>query len=184
MNQFMSEVQPKFERTLAHLRRELASLRSSRVTPALVEHVMVEAYGTLTPLIELSGITAPEPRLLVVSPWDKTIIKEVQTALQTADLGVQPVVDGALVRLNFPPLTEERRRELVKVMNTKLEEARVAVRAVREEALKHLKEQKTAGSVSEDDFFAAQKELQKAVDEHNETIRQLGADKEKEIMTI
>ncbi|MDP3986426.1 MAG: ribosome recycling factor [Candidatus Veblenbacteria bacterium] len=184
MNQHVEQVQAKFAKVVEHLRSELSGIRSGRATPALVEHVKVEAYDTLTPLIELASITAPEPRLLVVSPWDKSVIKEVEKALQAANLGVSPVVDGAIVRLNFPPLTEERRREYSKLMNAKLEEGRVAVRNVREEALKKLKEQKTAGELGEDDFFAAQKDLQKLVDEQNETIKQIGTDKEKEIMTI
>jgi ribosome recycling factor len=180
----IANVDPKLSKVIEHLKAELAGIRSGRATPALVEHVKVEAYGTLTPLIELASLTAPEPRLLVVSPWDKSIIQDVAKSLQSANLGVQPVVDGVVIRLNFPPLTEERRRELIKLVNNKLEEARVAVRNVREELLKDFKLQKTEGAISEDEFFALQKELQKLIDEKNEIIRQIGDEKEKEIMTI
>jgi len=121
---------------------------------------------------------------LSLGPWDKSIIKEVEKALQAANLGVQPTVDGDVVRLNFPSLTEERRRELVKMVNNKLEETKVAIRNVREEIMKELKEQKGTGEISEDDFFATQKDLQKIIDEQNESIKQLGEEKEKEIMTI
>ena len=180
----LSAVEPKLTKVIEYLKAELAGIRSGRATPALVEHVKVEAYGTLTPLIELASITAPEPRLLVVSPWDKSIIKEIEKAMQVANLGVQPVVDGTIIRLNFPALTEERRRELMKLANSKLEEAKVAIRNVREEIIKDFKIQKTDGAISEDEFFIIQKELQKAIDEKNENIKQIGTDKEKEIMTI
>ncbi len=184
MKQYIEQLKPKFDKAIEHLKSQLAMIRSGRAMPALVENIKIEAYGTMTPLIELAGITAPEPRLLVVSPWDKSIIKDVEKALQAANLGAQPVVDGAIVRLNFPALTEERRRELTKVMNSKLEESKVSIRNIREEALKQLKDQKTNGDIGEDDFFSIQKELQKLVDEHNEVIKKLGDDKEKEIMTI
>ncbi|HAO81667.1 MAG: Ribosome-recycling factor [Parcubacteria group bacterium GW2011_GWA1_43_27] len=184
MKQFIEQAKPKLDKAIEHLKVQLSGIRSGRAIPALVEHVKAEAYGTMTPLIELAGITAPEPRLLVVSPWDKSIIKEVEKALQAANLGVQPTVDGDVVRLNFPSLTEERRRELVKMVNNKLEETKVAIRNVREEIMKELKEQKGTGEISEDDFFATQKDLQKIIDEQNESIKQLGEEKEKEIMTI
>lgn len=177
-------IAPKFIKVIDHLKNELAGIRSGRATPALVEHIKVEAYGTMTPLIELASITAPEPRLLVVSPWDKSIIKEIEKALQAANLGVQPIIDGAIIRMNFPSLTEERRRELTKLVNNKIEEAKVAIRNVREETMKHMKDQKTSGSITEDDFFTIQKELQKLVDDNNESIKQTGIDKDKEIMTI
>lgn len=184
MKQYIEQIKPKFDKAIDHLKMQLATVRSGRATPALAENIKIEAYGTMTPLIELAGITSPEPRLLVVSPWDKSIIKDIEKALQAANLGAQPVVDGAVIRLNFPSLTEERRRELTKVMNNKLEEAKVSVRNIREESLKQWKDQKNNGDISEDEFFGIQKELQKIVDEQNELIKKLGEDKEKEIMTI
>jgi ribosome recycling factor len=180
----IEQSKPKFSKALEHLRAELSMVRSGRANPALVEQVKVEAYGTMTPLIELASINTPEPRLLVVQPWDKSIIKDVERALQAANVGASPIIEGNIIRLNLPALTEDRRRELVKLVKAKLEEGRVAVRNVREEALKQLKEQKNAGTVSEDDFFIAQKDLQKIVDEANEHIKKEGDDKEKEIMTI
>ncbi len=180
----MTDSAAKFAKVVEHLEAELAGIRSGRATPALVEHVKVEAYGTLTPLIELASITAPEPRLIVVSPWDKSIVKDAEKALQAANLGVNPSVDGVVIRLNFPSLTEERRKELVKMVQHKLEEARVSVRGVREDILKELKAQKADGSLSEDAFFASQKELQTLVDKQNDTIKQMGEQKEQEIMTI
>ena len=144
----------------------------------------MEAYGATTPLKELASINTPEPRLLVVSPWDKGIIKDIEKALQVVNLGAAPVIDGAVIRINLPPLSEERRKELVKILNTKLEEARVAIRGVREDAHKEYKQKKIDGDISEDEFFVFQKELQKLVDDHNTQIKKIGEDKEKEIMTI
>lgn len=173
-----------FKPVLDHLASELSTLRSGRATPALVEHVKVEAYGTITPLVELASITAPEPRLLVVSPWDKSIVKDIERALQAANLGMNPTVDGVVIRMSLPQLTEERRRELVKLLKAKLEDAKVSARNVREDILKKLRDQKTKGEVAEDKFFVLQKDLQKSVDEINEQIKQSGEDKEREIMTI
>ncbi len=180
----LQDTKQKFNKTTEHFQSELSALRSGRAVPALVEQVRVEAYDTFTPLKELAQITAPEPRLLVVSPWDKSIIKEVEKALQTANLGSSPVIDGQIIRVNLPALNEERRRELVKIVGAKAEEARGAIRAARESALKEFKNQKTAGEISEDQFFAEQKELQKLVDSANEEIKKISEAKEKELMTI
>ena len=184
MHAALTGAKDRFSSTLEHLKAELSSVRSGRATPSLVEHITVEAYGTLTPLIELASISAPEPRLVVVSPWDKGIVKDVERALQQANLGVSPIVDGAVVRLNFPPLSEERRRELVKVASQKLEEAKVAIRGIREEAMKQLKDAKAEASLPEDEFFAQQKELQKLVEAQNELVKEQGLRKEQEVMTI
>lgn len=184
MHQSITRALPKFAGAIEHLKGELGTLRSGRAAPALIEHVKVEAYGTTVPLVELASITAPEPRLLVVSPWDKATLKDIERALQAANLGMSPTVDSAVIRLTLPSLTEERRRELVKLVRGKLEEARVAIRNIREEVLKVMKEQKGSGSMSEDEFFVAQKDLQKLVDEQNEHLKRLGEDKEKEIMTV
>jgi ribosome recycling factor len=184
MNQNLEPAKAKFAKAIEHFKGELLTVRSGRAMPSLVEHVKVEAYGTITPLIELASITTPEPKLLVVSPWDKNILKDVERALTAANLGMSPVIDGAVIRLNLPALTEERRRELVKVVNTKHEEAKGTIRRVREEVLKVFKDQKTAGTMPEDEFFMVQKDLQKLVDEVNAQAKSLAEDKEKEVMTI
>ena len=160
-------IEPKLSKVISHLKVELAGIRSGRATPVLVEHVKVEAYGTMTPLIELASITAPEPRLLVVSPWDKSIIKEVEKALLAANLGVQPTVDGAVIRLNFPSLTEERRLELTKHVSLKLEEAKVAVRNVRRHAKDEL--EGLEGDVSDDEIRRAERFLENAIPVLGET---------------
>ncbi|MBI5733530.1 MAG: ribosome recycling factor [Candidatus Kerfeldbacteria bacterium] len=172
------------DKTLDHFKSELSALRSGRVTPALVEHIKVEAYGMMTPLIELASINAPEPRLIIIQPWDKNITKEIDKSLQAANLGAQPVIDGALIRLNFPALNEERRQELVKQLGVKAEATKVAIKNTREDLSKSLKADKEFGQLSEDNFFLAQKELQKIIDNYNARIKKITEDKEKEIMTI
>ncbi len=184
MNQQLTTAKQKFAKAIEHFTGELATIRSGRATPALVEHVKVEAYGTVTPLIELAGISAPEPKLVIISPWDKGILKDVERALQAANLGMSPVIDGVVIRLNLPPLSEERRREFVKLVGLKHEEAKAAIRHTREEVLKGIKDQKTAGTLPEDEFFLLQKDLQKLVDEVNTQAKQASEAKEKEIMTI
>lgn len=184
MSTYLTDAQPKFDKILEHLKDELGAIRSGRATPALVEHVKVEAYGTLTPLIELASISAPEPRLLVINPWDKAILKDVERALQAANVGASPVVDGQIIRLNMPALSEERRRELMKVATTKVEEEKAAIRRVREEILKTAKDDKAAGKLREDEFFVLQKDLQKTIDDLTEKVKQLVEHKEQEMMTI
>lgn len=173
-----------FDKVIERLMQECAALRSGRVSPAIVEQVKIETYGSFMPLLELASINTPEPRLIVVQPWDKSIIKEIEKGLQAANVGASPVIDGAIIRLNFPSLTEERRKELVKQLGGKLEEARVGIRNVREDVLKKLKVAKTDGDISEDDFFGQQKDLQKLVDDYNAKVKKIGEDKEKDIMTV
>lgn len=184
MNQYLEQAKEKFNKIKEHLSAELASIRTGRAAPALVEQVRVEAYGTFTPLVELASIAAPEIRLLVIQPWDKSILKDIERALQTANLGVSPVVESNLIRINLPQLSEERRKELVKLVGRKLEEARTAVRNVREEILKSAKDNKTKGEITEDDLYKLQKEMQKLVDDINVAIKAVGDEKEKEVMTI
>jgi ribosome recycling factor len=184
MHPHLEQAKQKFAKALEHLHSEFSSIRSGRATPALIEQVKVEAYGAFTPLIELASITAPETRLLVVQPWDKSILKNVEKSLQQANLGASPVIDGQLIRINLPSLSEERRREFVKLVNNKIEETRGVFRHIREEVLKLGKDEKTAGKLPEDEFFGIQKDLQKLVDDNNEKVKKMGEDKEKEIMTI
>lgn len=174
----------QIEQVLVGLNKDLANLRTGRAMPSLLENLPVEAYGGTLPLQQLASITAPEPRLLVIQTWDQQTIKEVEKAIRQSDLGLNPAVDGALIRVPFPALTEDKRKELVKVMHAKLEEARIKLRQVREGQLKDFKVQKTNGALSEDDYFRLEKELQILVDEANQRIQTTGDTKEKEMMTI
>ncbi len=184
MSQIPSIDQERFNKTIEHLKIELGALRTGRASPSLVENILVEAYDTKTKLIELASITTPEIRQILIQPWDKNIIKDIANAITTSSLDLSPQVDGQVIRVNLPQLTEERRKELIKLMNGILEKARVQIRNIREDINKNLKNQEKDGEISEDQLFSAQKELQKIVDNFNEQIKKLGETKEKEIMTI
>lgn len=174
----------QLQKPIQHFHEELGKLRGGRATPLLVEHVVVEAYGAKTPLVHLASIHTPEPQTIVVEPWDKNILKDVERAIETSSQGLQPVVDGQLIRISIPPLTEEHRRELTKTLHRKTEETRVAVRGIREELLKTQKENESSGACSEDETFRFEKELQAEIEKVNEEIKQIAQKKEEEILTI
>ena len=184
MSLLPSNSKDRLNKALEHLKTELGQLRTGRASPGLVEHILVEAYGTKAPLIELASITVPEARQLVIQPWDANIVKDIERAITASNLGVAPTVDGKILRVNLPALNEERRKELIKIMQAILEQAKVQIRSQREDINKSLKNQEKAGDISEDELIAALKELQKIVDDANEQVKKLGEGKEKEIMTI
>lgn len=163
---------------------DLAGLRTGRASPDLVKKITVEYYGTPTPLNQMATFNVPEPRLLVVQPYDKTSIGAIEKAIMSSDLGVMPSNDGSVIRLPFPPLTEERRKELVKVAHKRAEEGRVAVRNVRRHAKEELERFQKDGKISEDDLRRAEKELQKETDAHVHEIDQLLQHKEKELQEV
>ncbi len=175
---------PEFTKGIEHLKKDLQSLRSGRATPVLVENIQVESYGVKTPIIQLSNIHAPEPRLLVIEPWDKNLIKEIEKAISDSGINLSPSNDGNVIRIQIPPMTEESRKEIAKILHQKLEEARIVVRHVREEMMKELKSEKESGEISEDDYFNLQKKVQEKVDHYNNVIKELGDKKEEEIMTV
>jgi len=150
----------------------------------LVEAIQVESYGTTSDLMQLAAISTPEPRTISIKPWDKNILKDIERALAKSDLNVNPIVDGDIVRLNFPSLTEESRKELVKILSKKLEEARIALRSQREKIKEDVISLEKSKEISEDEKFQALKELDDMTKEYNEKIKELGDSKEKEIMTI
>jgi len=180
----LEEIKEKFEKSFNYYEDELKGLRVGRAKPSMVEMIEVDYYGNKTPLIQMASISAPEPRLIVIQPWDKNVIKEIEKAIQNSDLGVNPAVEGDIIRLNIPPLTEERRKEMVKLISRKAEEARQKIRGIRENEIKSLKKQKNEGEISEDEFYTKQEEIQKLVDEYNEKIKNLAEEKEKELLTI
>ena len=154
----------KMKKTLASVTRQLSEVRGGRANPSLVEHITVAYYGTPTPLKQLAAITAPEPRLLVVQPWDGGIVQDVEKAILASGLGLNPQVDGKILRLPVPPLTTERRQELTKLLHKMAEEGRVAVRDVRRHANEMVKKMKTDKQIGEDDAFKAQEAVQKLTD--------------------
>lgn len=178
------ETDERMEKVIAAFQRELATLRAGRATPSLLDRIEVNYYDTLTPLIQLAGITAPEPRLLVIQPWDKSSIGNIEKAILKSDLGLTPINDGAVIRLNIPQLTEERRHELVKHLRKKAEESRVGIRNARREANDSLKQLEKTGDISEDGWRRAQDEIQELTDEKIARIDELLQAKEKEVLEV
>jgi ribosome recycling factor len=166
------------------LEEDLGGIRTGRASPALIERLQVEYYGTPTPLIQLASISVPEPRSLLIRPYDASSLKDIERAIQASDLGLTPNNDGKSIRLNLPPLTEERRQELVKVVNNRVEEARVAVRNVRRDSIRDLREFEQEKMISEDDQKRGEDELQKITDRLIDEINAIGERKEKEILEV
>ncbi len=162
----LKESDDKMKKALAAVTRQFSEVRGGRANPALVEHVTVSYYGTPTPLKQLAAITAPEPRLLVVQPWDGEIIQEIEKALLASGLGINPMVDGKILRLPIPPLTTERRQELAKLLHKMAEEGRVAIRNVRRDSNEHAKKMKADKQIGEDDAFKGQEAIQKLTDKY------------------
>lgn len=184
ISDLMNETEEKMQKAVEALRRDVKTLRAGRATPGLLDKVTVDYYGTPTPLNQLANISAPEPRLLVVQPWDKSVIKDVEKALLKSDLGLTPNNDGAIIRLSIPELTQERRRDLVKVLRKKAEEGRVSVRNIRREANDGVKSMEKNKDISEDDSRRALDDIQKLTDKYVNEVDQVMENKEKEIMEI
>ncbi|MBO8170984.1 MAG: ribosome recycling factor [Bacillaceae bacterium] len=180
----MKEAEERMEKAISVLRQELASLRAGRATPSLLDKVLVDYYGTQTPVNQLANISAPEPRLLVIQPWDKSALGEIEKAIQKSDLGLTPTNDGDVIRIAIPALTEERRNELVKVVKKNGEEAKVAIRNIRRDANDDLKKLEKDGEVSEDELRRYQDQIQKTTDKYVGQVDQIVEDKEKEIMEV
>jgi ribosome recycling factor len=174
----------KMQKTVQVLKREMETIRSGRATSALVDQIMVEAYGTNTPLSQLASISVPEARLLLIQPWDRSIVGSVQKAIQKSDLGLNPMSDGEVLRLVIPPPTEERRKELVKVVHKRVEDSKIAVRNVRRDALEELRKLEKDKKVSKDENMRATEKLQKLTDRFIGEVSKVGADKESEIMEV
>lgn len=184
MQKVIDGIKPKLSDALEHLKREVSSLRTGRATPALVEDLEVEHYGMKQPLKALAAISVPEPRQILISPWDKGAMEPIQKAIQQSNLGMNPIADSNGIRLNLPALNEERRKELIKMLHQKLEEGRIAIRKVREEAMKELDKAEKDKEISKDEHFRGKSEIQKIVDETNKKVDEMGAQKEKEVMTV
>jgi ribosome recycling factor len=172
------------ERIIRGLKDELASLRTNRPTPALVEDIPVECYGTRMRMKEVAAILVEPPNSLVIQPWDRANLQAIERALATADLGVSPIVDGASIRITLPPLTEERRRELVRILGKKAEEARIAFRLARDEVRKSINRLASQKQISEDEKFRAQERLDKEAEDFGAKIEAIVAEKEKEILRV
>lgn len=184
IEELLGEQRERMQKSLEVLQDDLLSIRTGRASPALVEKLPVEYYGTMTSLNQMASIAVPEPRLLVIRPWDPSALADIERAILKSDLGLTPMNDGKLIRLSIPRLTEERRRELVKVVSRRVEEGRIAVRNLRRDALQDLREFEKEKMISEDEFFRGKDELQELTDEFIEKIDEIGKRKEAEVMEI
>ncbi|MEW5953542.1 MAG: ribosome recycling factor [Bacillota bacterium] len=180
----LNEMETNMNRTVEIVKKEFAQLRAGRATPVLLDKIQVNYYGTPTPVNQLANISVPEARLLVIQPWDKASVPEIEKAIMKSDLGITPTSDGNVIRLAVPQLTEERRIDLVKTVKKKAEEGRVAVRNLRREANESLKAQQKSAEISEDDLRRQQDEVQKLTDKYIKEIDALAVAKEKEILTV
>jgi ribosome recycling factor len=184
LKEVYKEAEVRMKGAVQSLEEDLAGIRTGRAHPALVEKLPVEYYGMPTPLIQLATISVPEPRQLLIRPFDAATLKVVERAILASDLGLTPNNDGKQIRLNLPPLTEERRRELVRLVHNRVEEGRVAVRNVRRDMIKDLREFEEEKMISEDELEEGEEELQKITDRFVEEINTVGTRKEKEIMEV
>jgi ribosome recycling factor len=174
----------KMDKALSVLKDELAGVRTGRATPALLQRVVVDYYGTPVPIQQLASFSVPEPRTLVISPFDRNAIAAMEKAIMGSDLGITPGNDGTVIRLSFPPLTEERRKELIKLVHHRGEEGRVAVRNIRRHSKEELERLERDGGISEDDLVRSEKELQKLTDKHISDIDEVVAHKDAELKEI
>ena len=174
----------KMDKALEALKKELAAVRTGRANPGLVEHVQVEYYGTITPLNQISGISVPEARLIVINPWDKQALSTIEKALLKANLGLTPSNDGKVIRLAIPQLTEERRKELVKMVGKRVEEGRIEVRSVRRDAIEEMRSLQKNKQISGDDLKRGQDQIQKLTDGYIAQIADIAKNKEAELMQV
>lgn len=180
----INETKQQMEQAVQAYSRQLATVRAGRANPAILDNVYVDYYGAATPLNQLAQISAPEPRLLVITPYDKTAIAEIEKAIQKADLGLSPSSDGNVVRINIPALTEERRKDLAKVVGKYSEEAKVQVRNIRRDSNDRLKKLEKDGDLTEDDLRSYQDDVQKVTNQNVDKIDELAKTKEEEIMEV
>ncbi len=184
LNEIYDDAKGRMEKTLKNLENEYKRLRTGRATPSLVEHIKVDYYGTSTPLNQLATITIPEPRTIMIQPWDQNVVADVEKAILKSDLGLTPNSDGKVIRINIPPLTEERRQELVKIVKRMAEEAKVAIRNIRRDANEMIKDLKKEKQISEDDQYRGQEKVQKLTDEYISKVDELMEKKEKEVLEV
>jgi ribosome recycling factor len=184
IDDLLLELEERMEKAVAALRNDLMSIRTGRASPALVEKLRVEAYGGVVPLNQVATIAVPEPRLLTIRPWDVSVIGAIEKAILKSDLGLTPNNDGKIIRLSIPPLTDERRRDLAKLVNKRVEEARVAIRNVRRDGLKELGDLEKNKEISEDELFKAKEDLQKLTDDYIKKVDSVGEQKQAEIMEV
>ncbi len=184
MDTIFAKAQEKMDKTVNALLNEYATIRAGRANPAVLDRIQVEYYGSPTPINQVAAISVPEPRTIMITPWDKNALRDIEKAILTSDLGLNPLNDGSTLRLNFPPLTEERRKELVKGVYKYAEDSKVAIRSIRRDAMDKLKDMKKKSEITEDDLKNAEKKMQDLTDKFCKEIDGISAKKDKEIMEI
>lgn len=184
IEKIISAHQSELAKVIDHLHHELSSIRTGRANPALLATVTVESYGAKVPLQQVASVTVSDAKTLTISPWDKGQIQEIEKGIMAANLGFNPSNDGVVIRITLPPLNEERRKEMVKLVGGIAEQARVGIRQVREDILKEMKKAEADGDVGKDDLSWGQKKLQDKVDELNKQVKDIAEEKEKEVMTV
>ena len=184
LDDILLEGEDKMDKSVEVVHHEFQGVRTSKATPALVENIVAEAYGTQMRIRELAGITTPEPRVIMIQPWDASTLHPIEKAIQKSALGVTPAIDKKFIRIVLPELSQERRLELIKIVHKMAEEGRIAIRHVRRDAIEHLKRESKTGAITEDQLATSEKEVQKLTDDHIKKIDELLAHKEKEIMTV
>lgn len=184
INDILREAEGKMKKSVEALRQHLGTIRTGRASPALVEHLPVDAYGSTMPLNQLAGINVPDARMIVIQPYDASMIKVIEKAIQNSELGINPSNDGRLIRLAIPQLTEERRRDLTKLVRSRVEEGKVALRNVRRESLDDVRQLEHEKLISENDQRRGQEKIQELTDRYIREIEQVGATKEAEVMEV
>ncbi len=180
----MKNAEMKMDKAITALKNDFAAIRAGRANPAILDKVTVEYYGVATPLAQVGTVSVPEPRTILIQPWDASILKDIEKAILKSDIGITPNNDGKSIRLNFPPLTEERRKELAKSISKRGEDAKVAIRGVRRDAIEGFKKQKKDGEITEDDLKGLETDIQKLTDKFVKEVEDIVSAKDKEIMEV
>ncbi|GIO06128.1 ribosome recycling factor [Brevibacillus reuszeri] len=180
----LKDMEDRMNKAIATLKKDLSSLRAGRANPAMLDRVLVDYYGSPTPISQLANISVPEPRMLIIQPWDKAALKEIDRALQQSDLGISPSNDGVVIRMVIPPLTEERRKDLVKLAGKSGEDSKVAIRNIRRDANDDIKKLEKAATISEDESRRHQESIQKTTDKFIAEVDKIVKDKEKDILEV
>ena len=184
MNELIKNTEEKMNKTVSVLERDFKSIRAGRANASVLDRITVDYYGAPTPIQQMAAVSVPEPRVLMIQPWDASTLKEIEKAILVSDIGINPQNDGRVIRLSFPPLTEERRKEIVKDVKKTAEESKVAIRNTRRDALEKLKTLQKSSAITEDDQANGEKKIQKLTDNYCKEIDELSALKEKEILEI
>jgi len=184
MQELIKNTEEKMNKTISVLERDYKSIRAGRANASVLDRITVDYYGSPTPIVQMAAVSVPEPRVLMIQPWDATTLKTIEKAILTSDIGINPQNDGRVIRLSFPPLTEERRKEIVKDVKKFAEDSKVAIRNTRRDAIEKLKALKKANSITEDDVTNGEKKIQNITDKYCKEADELASIKEKEILEI